>query len=351
MKQSSFNSSHQCHSTQPYKNKKFKCTPTVRIPQPIIRCNGYCFQRNFYQRSPHYLFRESSCSKGIYTKQKCFDPSSYRVTVRRITSSHISSTTVESYSAHRNVNVDQIYLEPFNHIVTSNDRQFSTTQNPNIYNENDINFDNLNIPSVPSKKIVPTNKGIQVSSTSFIITADDQKSFISDIISETNSEDTVVHTQSFNTSIRPMRKVETSNNDRLSLSKLKSTLLNNNVSENIRTKHNSINKEQLFIQPESIIDEAKKLERYSPKEKFSSPPISSDHTLYESNTSQESILPNIEDVKSNAMVVHPSQSLKSVTSLNNEKQKSSTDIKKSNLTLRNVRSALDVGLLFDETMI
>ncbi|CAF1181362.1 unnamed protein product [Adineta steineri] len=347
MKQSSFYSSHQCHSTQPYKNKKFKCTPTAHIPQPIIRCDGYCFQRNFYQRSPHYLFRESSCSKGIYTKQKYFDPSSYRVTVRRI----ISSTAVESCSAHRNVNVGQIYLEPFNHIVTSNDRQFSTPQNPNIYNKNDLNFDNSNIPSVPSKKIVPTNKGIQASSTSFIITTDDQKSFISDIISETNSEDTVVHTQSFNASILPMRKVETSNNDSLSLSKLKSTLLNNNVLENIQTKRNSINKEQLFIQPESIIDEAKKLERYSPKEKFSSSQISSDHTSYESNTSQESILPNIEDVKSNAMLVHPSQSLKSVTSLNNEKQKSSTDIKKSNLTLRNVRSALNVGLLFDETMI
>ncbi|CAF1231058.1 unnamed protein product [Adineta steineri] len=347
MKQSSFNSSHQCHSTQPYKNRKFKCTPTVRIPQPIIRCDGYCFQRNFYQRSPHYLFRESSCSKGIYIKQKPFDPSSYRVTVRRI----ISSTAVECYSAHRNVTVDQIYLEPLNHTVTSNDRQLSTTQTANIYNKNNLNFDNLNIPSVPLKKIVPTNKGIQVSSTSFIITTDDQKSFINDIISETNSEDTVVHTQSFNTSIRPMRKVETSNNDRLSLSKLKSTLLNNSVLENIQTKRNSINKEQLFIQPESIIDEAKKLERYSPKEKFSSSQISSDHTSYESNTSQESILPNIEDVKSNAMLVHPSQSLKSVTSLNNEKQKSSTDIKKSNLTLRNVRSALNVGLLFDETMI
>jgi hypothetical protein len=122
----------------------------------------------------NYPFHESSYFKKIKTKQKSLDPSSYRVTVRRITPLHVAVAAAEAYRAHRNKDSDRIHLEPFYQIITSPDQKFRTTQTTNLYGRDDFNSDIQNIPSVPSKKIVPKNDGIQVSSTSFMTTTDDQ---------------------------------------------------------------------------------------------------------------------------------------------------------------------------------
>jgi len=58
---------------------------------------------------------------------------------------------------------------------------------------------------------------------------------------------------------------------------------------------------------------------------------------------------NLNISKSNERLLHSSQSVKSITSLINKKQKSSTDINTSNLALRTTRSILDLGLLIEET--
>jgi hypothetical protein len=49
------------------------------------------------------------------------------------------------------------------------------------------------------------------------------------------------------------------------------------------------------------------------------------------------------------MLVNSSRSTKSITSLINEKPKSSTDIRNSNLPLRTTRSTVDFGFLLHET--
>jgi hypothetical protein len=59
-----------------------------------------------------------------------------------------------------------------------------------------------------------------------------------------------------------------------------------------------------------------------------------------------SLPPNINTIKSSEMLPY---SFRSITSLINGKQKSSTDIKNPSLPLRNARSTLDFGLLLDET--
>lgn len=59
--------------------------------------------------------------------------------------------------------------------------------------------------------------------------------------------------------------------------------------------------------------------------------------------------PNIDIIKSNEILIKSFKSQKSVTSLRNEKQKSSTDISKSSLPLRTARSTLDFGFLIHET--
>lgn len=66
-------------------------------------------------------------------------------------------------------------------------------------------------------------------------------------------------------------------------------------------------------------------------------------------TLPSSVPPNIESIKSNEMLIHLSRSMKSIPSLKNEKQKSSIDITKSNLSLHTTRSTLDFGFLIDET--
>jgi len=135
-------------------------------PEPVMpsTCNP----------SFNYPFHEPSYFKKMEAKQKILDPSSYRVTVRRITPLHVAVTAAEAYRAHRNKDSDKIHLEPFNQIIMSPHEQFRTRQPTNLYERDYLNFDNQNIPSVPSKKIISKNNGLQVSSTSFITTTDDQ---------------------------------------------------------------------------------------------------------------------------------------------------------------------------------
>ncbi len=66
-------------------------------------------------------------------------------------------------------------------------------------------------------------------------------------------------------------------------------------------------------------------------------------------TLPSSLPPNIDKIKSNEMLVNSSRSTKSITSLINEKPKSSTDIRNSNLPLRTTRSTVDFGFLLHET--
>jgi hypothetical protein len=61
-----------------------------------------------------------------------------------------------------------------------------------------------------------------------------------------------------------------------------------------------------------------------------------------------SVPPDINTSKSNERLLHSSRSVKSLTSLINGKQKSSIDIRTSNLALRTARSTLDFGLLIHE---
>jgi hypothetical protein len=202
MKQHTLHSSHHCQSIKHYKNEDFTCTQAFVIPRPMIRCTGNCFQRGiFYQQTPcishpahrfscprnkcppYYSipptivqpwsvmplhcnppFHESSCSKTI----KSLDPSSYRITVRRMTPSHVARTAAEAYRTRRNQDSDRIHLRQFNQIIATNHQQTRRIQT------NQLNSDDQNIPSVPSKKIVSKNNGTQVSSTSFITTTDDQ---------------------------------------------------------------------------------------------------------------------------------------------------------------------------------
>ena len=113
-----------------------------------------------YNPSFNHPYHQPFCCTQIKTKQKSLDPSSYRVTVRRITPSHVAAAAAEAYRTQKNKDSDR------NH--------FETTQTNNIYENDHLHSNNQNIPSVPLKKIVSKNNGIQVSSTSFITTTDDQ---------------------------------------------------------------------------------------------------------------------------------------------------------------------------------
>jgi hypothetical protein len=118
----------------------------------------------------NHPFHETSHFEKIQTKRKPLDPSSYRVTVRRITPLHVAAP--EAYRTDRNKDADRIHLQPFKYIITSPDQKFRTTPTTKIYGRDDPNSDNQNIPSIPSKKIVSKNKDLQVSSTSFITATD-----------------------------------------------------------------------------------------------------------------------------------------------------------------------------------
>jgi hypothetical protein len=140
-----------------YQQKQHQYPSYIYRPMPLT-CNP----------SFNYPFHEPSYFKKIKINQKSLDPSSYRVTVRRITPLHVAVAAAEAYRAHRHEDSNKIHLEPFNQIITS------PPPTTNLYENDYLNSDSQIIPSVPFKKIIPKNNGIQVSSTSFITTTDDQ---------------------------------------------------------------------------------------------------------------------------------------------------------------------------------
>ena len=152
---------------------RFSCSPnicpTYYPTPPTIVQPSYVIPSNCNPLF-NYPFHESSCSKNI----RSIDPSSYRVTVRRITPSHVAAAAAEAYRAHRNDDSDQIHLRKFNQIITTNRQRIRTTQTTNLSDKDHRSSDDQNTPSVPSKKIVSKNDGTHVSSTSFITTTDDQ---------------------------------------------------------------------------------------------------------------------------------------------------------------------------------
>jgi hypothetical protein len=91
-----------------------------------------------------------------------------------MTPSHVADTAAEAYRARRNQDSDRIHLRQFNQIIATNQQQIRTIRTTNTYEKDQLNSDDQNIPSVPSKKIVSKNNGTQVSSTSFITITDDQ---------------------------------------------------------------------------------------------------------------------------------------------------------------------------------
>ncbi len=114
----------------------------------------------------HYAFYEPSYFEKINANHKIHDPSSNRVTVRRITPLHVDTNAAETYRT--------IHSELFDPTNASSHRIFQMNPTMDVYKKNYLNSNSQNIPSVPSKKCVNINNGIQVSSTSFITTVDDQ---------------------------------------------------------------------------------------------------------------------------------------------------------------------------------
>lgn len=171
-----------------------------------------------------------------------------------------------------------------------------------------------------------------------------------------------------------MTEVEKSNNDSFALSTniniinsglpLNEMTINRSkdiaIREQMELNPISITEEESFVQPRSTIDKAERHENYSIKEDNSplekqlniniseltikTPSVDISH----SSTLPSSLPSNIDKIKSNEILVDLSRSIKSITSLGNTKRKSSTDIRKSSLSLRTARSTLDFGLMIDE---
>ncbi len=122
----------------------------------------------------HYAFYEPSYFEKINTNHKIHDPSSNRVTVRRITPLHVDTNAAEIYRTQTRRGSDRIHSELFDPTSASSHRIFQMNPTMDVYKKNYLNSNSHSIPSVPSKKCVNINNGIQVSSTSFITTIDDQ---------------------------------------------------------------------------------------------------------------------------------------------------------------------------------
>ena len=143
--------------------------PTLHIHHPIhpihypMIVQPWSAVPLIYNPSFNHPYHHPFCCTQIKTKQKSLDPSSYRVTVRRITPSHVAAAAAEAYRTQKNKDPDRNHFD-----------QFKTAQPSNIYKNDHLHSNNQIIPLVPFKKIVSKNNGIQVSSTSFITTTDDQ---------------------------------------------------------------------------------------------------------------------------------------------------------------------------------
>ncbi|CAF4693968.1 unnamed protein product [Rotaria sp. Silwood1] len=211
MYQDNFNSSCHYNSINTQNNKNFTCTHTIDTPKSRTKCNGICFLADFYQQTSYTYPSAYSCSHSsniisgnhfkpsmtaqpwscmplIYNssfnkhsyfkkskkKQTMFNPSSYRVTVRRITAPHIAAVAAEAYRMHKNNVSNTTHYEQLNHTLMSNHEQCRPINPTKKYAQDYFNSNNENIPSVPFKKILNINNGIYGSSTSLIISNDDQ---------------------------------------------------------------------------------------------------------------------------------------------------------------------------------
>ncbi len=96
------------------------------------------------------------------------------LTLKRFTPVNVATAAAEAYRTHTNRGSDRIYPELFDRTSASSHQIFRTIPTTNIYGKDYLNSNNQSIPSVPSKKCVNINNGIQASSTSFITTIDDQ---------------------------------------------------------------------------------------------------------------------------------------------------------------------------------
>ncbi|CAF2350501.1 unnamed protein product [Rotaria sp. Silwood2] len=179
--------------------------------KPFTKVQPWSFMPSIDNNPP---FNESSYFKKIKKKQTSLNRSSYRVTVRRITAPHIAAAAVETYRMHKNKVSNTIHYEQLNQTVINNHERCRTLEATNIYKENYYNSNNENIPSVPFKKILIINNGIQMSSTSLIITNNDQINLISDNNSEENfSEHYMKQVQTFNELLPSMTQISQSTND------------------------------------------------------------------------------------------------------------------------------------------
>ncbi|CAF1582597.1 unnamed protein product [Rotaria magnacalcarata] len=143
--------------------------------QPMTKYNCTCFHRRIILSSILQIVKniflfildhnckssktDQTCStfnkhSSFETKQISCNHVSHRVTVRRITAPHIAAAAIAAYRKNQNTKCNRNHFEQFNPMATTSHNQF--------------------IPSIPFKKIIRKNDGLKTSSTSIIITADNQ---------------------------------------------------------------------------------------------------------------------------------------------------------------------------------
>lgn len=182
MKHKHFDLSHHCQSINIVNPRHFPCDSTIHLSRLHNRCGGACFQRStfilileihrlltslgFYPSCIHSRMLHtivppcsfhSSCScETTKIKTKSQHPSSYHVTVRPVTPLHVAMATAEGYQMRRSR--DSTRTTP---TTISSHPKLRTSETTNRYEKDQ------NSPSIPTKKMLPKNNGIQMSSTSF----------------------------------------------------------------------------------------------------------------------------------------------------------------------------------------
>ncbi|UJR27684.1 hypothetical protein I4U23_008962 [Adineta vaga] len=250
-----------------------------------------------------------SCCTQTHKQQRSLDPSSYRVTVRQMSSCHLNEDS------------DKIYSEIFNQILDFND-------------QNDLNSINRVVPSIPLKKIVAINDGTQASSMSFITIDDEQQSVQSDIISDKSIEHLARHPPTCKKITVPKIQLMKSNHNELQNDTIKHTIMTNKSSP---------------IRSPSIVDiseqvSSSKMSRSNVEQTTQIVP----HSVFHTPILPISQPPIIDNIKSNEILAYSSQSIKPITSSINEKEKLTTNISKTSLGLHYTRSTLDFKLMFED---
>ena len=178
------------------------------------RCDGTCFQRStiifreyivFYRlwiilgfysscshgRMPHTIvqpcgipspchpvihcpFHHSCQPETIRIKEKPLDPSSYWVTVRRITPLHVAMAATEAYQTQKSRDSARTSPTPPDPTMISSSQKFRNNETTHLHEKDHAISKDQSSPSVPTKKFVKKNNGIQASSTSFVTTSAEQ---------------------------------------------------------------------------------------------------------------------------------------------------------------------------------